>query len=434
MVFYKKNQPPQGQSTKEAARQIAKSAAGPSAAPETKTSEALQPRDFTHSTAHGIESALMVYKDQIQKILQNPRVAESLVVTFSTIIARNPDLKKCTAKSLMGSFIQAAILRLNIEPAIGHVYLIPRKNKNNQNEYEATFNIGYKGYISLGYRNTDVAKIVAKAVRKNDFFEYVEGTNASLKHIPPALGVNRGELVGAYSFVQFKSGAIIYHVMDREEVMKHKNFSQAKNSEYSPWNARVISGSDEGDWEASMWAKTAFRALANQTPISIDVTAGVASDEKTIQPEMFKGGKLDLAELEDFEPAPQLDPSKEVKTEAAGAEPKAAPQASPSAGSSGATGEKKEEPGPKADPSPSVQAGPPDSEELRPPIPPPDTPQGQLEEKLCEVQRKLKIVRPYLAEKLHRLGLNITIPVPDDKVPLAIKMCDSLIQMHEEKK
>lgn len=436
------------QSTKEAARAIAKSAVGPSSAvPDSEALTRHQPKDFSHSTALQIQKVLESYQEQIVGILQDPRITKSLLTTFSVIVARNPDLKKCTPKSLIGSLMQALILRLNIEPAIGHVYLIPRKNKNNENEVEATFNLGYKGMISLAYRNPEVAKVVAEPVRQNDIFEYVEGTNASLIHKRPKFGTPRGALVGAYAFVVFKSGATVYRVMDREEIMKHKNFSQAKNASFSPWNARVDKDSDEGDWEGSMWAKTPLRGLMNLTPLSTDTTLGIAADEKTITPEMFKPSalpgrslELDAAKLEDFEPVPQLDPAKEVKQGVADAEPDAQTTAEKNpAGSLGAPDQKTQDTAaaaPSAQSHPEIQGGPAvsEDEELRPPIPAPDTPQGQLEEMLLETQRRLKIVRPYLAEKLHKLGLDITVTVPDEKVPLAIKMCESLIQMHEEKK
>jgi len=351
--------------------------------------------------------------------------------------------------------MQAIILRLNIEPAIGHVYLIPRNN-GKTGELEATFNLGYKGMISLAYRNPDVAKVVAESVRENDIFEFVEGSNASLIHKRPKFGTPRGNLVGAYAYVQFKSGATVYKVMDREEIMKHKNFSQARNASFSPWNARVNKESAEGDWENTMWEKTPFRALANHTPLSTDTTLGVASDEKTILPEMFKGNKLDLAELEDFEPMPQLDPAKEVKPGASPVEGSSVSADTPGPSVPGSTKEAKT--GPDNTPNPIVMSEQPPKvqsdeapagpalPELKPPIDPPDgsmdlgdvheerDPSEILLDKMEEAQTVLKLTRDQFKVKMLKYGVDIDKPINGTRINAIIKVIQSMLDFHDPSK
>ena len=265
----------------------------------------------------GITKVISMYEDQIARIVRDPGLAKSLITVMSTIVSRNQALKECTPASIVGGLLTASILRLNLEPSLGHCYLIPRYNKVIQRK-EANFQIGYKGYISLLYRNSRIMNVRGSVAREADFFEWQEGTEPYIKHRPLPNGP-RGDMKYAYAYAVIApppgsrpdlEPQISICVMDKEEVTKHKNFSQASDSKESPWNYRSESGASEGDWEQTMWIKTALRQLTNQLPVSPEMSIGLQTDNHSVRTDMFtSSGQLNLAELDVPNFAPALKPS-----------------------------------------------------------------------------------------------------------------------------
>lgn len=60
-------------------------------------------------------------------------------------VAQNNALSECEPVSIIGSALRAAVLRLSVDPGLGHAYLVPFKGK-------ATLVIGYKGLIHMAQR------------------------------------------------------------------------------------------------------------------------------------------------------------------------------------------------------------------------------------------------------------------------------------------
>ncbi len=93
---------------------------------------------------------------------------------------------------------------------------------------------------------------------KNDDFQYEEGLEAHLIHKPNVFAEDKGEAIGVYAVAEM-NGTKLFKVMSKAEVMKFKEFSQAKGSDFSPWNAK-------NDPELHMWRKTVIKQLAKTLP------------------------------------------------------------------------------------------------------------------------------------------------------------------------
>ena len=100
--------------------------------------------------------------------------------------------------SFIGALLNAAQLGLEVNTPLGLAYLIPYKNKG---QIECQFQLGYKGMITLAYRNPDIQTIQAQTVYENDEFIFEYGLNPKLIHRPAV--TDRGEPV--YFYALFKT-------------------------------------------------------------------------------------------------------------------------------------------------------------------------------------------------------------------------------------
>lgn len=263
------------------------------------------PATFAHSNSEAIGGFLALYKAQISQAIPKHLTAERVIQLATTVVAANPRLKECTPASLIGAVMQASTLGLDITPQFGQCHLIPRNNKKT-GKLEATFQVGYKGYIQLIRRTGEVSTVYAYVVRQNDIFEYELGLDPKLRHIPAT--DNRGEMTHAYAVIRFKDGGFLFEILGKADVMRAKEKSEARDSKYSPWNTQE---------EESMWRKTAIRRIQNYAPLSAEFQKAVVSDDAVINVDMFnqKSKELDIskippAEFAIEEPAPEQEQPK----------------------------------------------------------------------------------------------------------------------------
>jgi len=169
--------------------------------------------------------------------------------------------------------------------ALGHLpgtdefYLYNRKRKGRP---EVAGTEGYRGIIERMYRSGAVAKVVVREVCARDYFSYVEGEDERPVHrfaaregttgadfFGEAGSTSRGPMVGVYAVAQLTTGAWSRPaILTRDDVMAAKESSDAKDSEYSPWN-RLDGGKEHPEFTGrSMWWKTAARRLEPWVPTS----------------------------------------------------------------------------------------------------------------------------------------------------------------------
>jgi len=249
------------------------------------------PKTFAHSNSEQIGDFIRLYRAQISQAVPKHLTAERIIQLATTVIASNPTLKECTPASIIGAVMNASVLGLDITPQFGQCFFIPRNNKKT-GQKEANFQMGYKGYIQLIRRSGEVSTVYAYAVRENDLFEYELGLEPKLRHTPAR--ENRGEMIYAYAVIRFKDGGYLFEILNRAEVMRARERSEAKNSEYSPWNTED---------EESMWRKTAIRRIQNYAPLSAEFQKAIVSDGATINLDMFDNNtkELDMSKVQPAE-------------------------------------------------------------------------------------------------------------------------------------
>lgn len=206
-------------------------------------------------------------KSALQNFLGDEKRALRFMSAVTYAMNKIPDLYKCTPESLMGAFMECA--SLNLFPGRGDCDILPYKKGFGDNaEYQAQFQLGYKGAKTLAYRS-GVLRCGTEVVYEKDKFKQELGIVQKLVHVPDE--GSRGKPVRAYAWAEVTPGAIIFKVMSKDDIMKIKALSKAKDSKYSPWN----SGNDPMLW---MWQKTAFKQLAKMMPTSDELDRAIYLD------------------------------------------------------------------------------------------------------------------------------------------------------------
>lgn len=179
-------------------------------------------------------------------------------------VQKVPGLLECDRTSLMNAFMACAEYELYPSNVSGEAYVLPYKGK-------AQFQLGYQGIITLLYR-AGIESIHTNLVFENDTFEYEEGLDSKLVHKPTIFGKSKGKVVGVYAIASV-NGQKLFKVMSRDEVMKFREFSQSKSSEYSPWN-------EKNDPEGWMLRKTCIKQLAKILPKNDSLMRAVEKDNQ----------------------------------------------------------------------------------------------------------------------------------------------------------
>lgn len=208
-------------------------------------------------------------QSEFQNALPKVLTPERFTRIALTALSNTPELKKCTATSLMGGLMQAAQLGLEPNTPLGQAYLIPYKNKG---VLECQFQVGYKGMLDLAYRSENMLTVQAYVVYQNDKFEYELGLDPKLKHIPATS--NRGEAIYVYAVFKTSNGGYGFEVMSIEDVKEHgKKYSKSFNSQYSPWTTNF----------EEMAKKTAIKKVLKYAPLKTEFATAIAVDEGTIK-------------------------------------------------------------------------------------------------------------------------------------------------------
>lgn len=195
-------------------------------------------------------------REAIAAVLPKHLTADRMLRVTLGAIARTPQLQECTVNSLVRSVVVAAQLGLDPSGTLGEGYLVPYRN-NNSGVKEAQFIPGYRGLISLARRTGEVEWIEARVVYEGDDFEYELGYEPVLRHKPPKLGSDRGQVLGAYAVARHVDGRKWLDVMSKDEIEKVRAVSRAATSEYGPW---------VNHW-GEMARKTVARRLFKQLPL-----------------------------------------------------------------------------------------------------------------------------------------------------------------------
>ena len=218
-----------------------------------------------------IEALIQQSADQLKMALPAHMRPERIVRIALTTLKTNPKLYECDPYSLLAALFQSA--QLGLEPNLnGESWIIPY---NVRGKMMAQFQVGAYGLVKLFWNHQNSVSLQVETVRKNDAFEYDLGAN-TLKHVPPAFGKERGEVIGYYAAAQLANGGRAIKVLSKDEALQlGKRFSKC----YSRQEGKFMSGTPWAEHVDAMAMKTVLKQLMKILPKSIEIQKALAMDE-----------------------------------------------------------------------------------------------------------------------------------------------------------
>ena len=131
----------------------------------------------------------------------------------------NEYLLQMDRRSLYTAVVHATLSKLDPDPQMGQIYFVPRAGK-------VQFQAGYKGLMELAFRSKLVTSFATGLVYPGDKFEFEQGTNCFLRHIPAFQTDEPLNATHAYAIARIKGAAKDeFAVIPRAEWMKVKAIS-----------------------------------------------------------------------------------------------------------------------------------------------------------------------------------------------------------------
>lgn len=213
-------------------------------------------------------------KKRFGELLDNS--SASFISSILTIVRSNSKLQECSPNSILSAAGIAAALKLPINPSLGFAYIVPYKG-------QATFNLGWRGYVQLAmrtnqYRTLNSGAVYEGQIKEIDFItgEIVRGEKISDK------------IVGYVAYMELLNGFNKIFYMSVEELEEHAR----KYSQSYAYDLR--SGKKSSVWSTNfdaMAKKTVLKLLLNKFGIvsidqqSLDLIKALQADQAVITDE-----------------------------------------------------------------------------------------------------------------------------------------------------
>ena len=253
----------------------------------------------------------------IRDLLSDPKVAagmqavatkhlapEKMLRLCVNAVIRTPKLALCNPQSVLGAMMTSQALGLEPNTVLQHAFLLPYKRRMPKKDaagrietnpqgtwiweetFEAQYQIGYRGFVTLFARNPRIISVDAEAIHEGDLFEHMKGSDSFLRY-QKAL-VDRGELIGSFCFTAMKDGGEQATVLPLEEIQKIReksetfkklvsDVSQATNPKAREKAEGKLSDTPWVMWQDDMAAKSAVKKHAKMVSLG-DSTLAAAAD------------------------------------------------------------------------------------------------------------------------------------------------------------
>ena len=103
----------------------------------------------------------------ISETLGSETKTKRFVASVISAVSMNQALQECQAPTIISAALLGESLDLSPSPQLGHYYLVPFKD-NRAGVINATFQLGYKGYIQLAIRSGQYKKMNVIAIKEGD--------------------------------------------------------------------------------------------------------------------------------------------------------------------------------------------------------------------------------------------------------------------------
>ena len=121
------------------------------------------------------------YQKLISQTLKDRNTANRFISSIVSAVSTTPALQSCTPKTIVSAALLGEALKLSPSPQLGQFYLVPFKQKEKRDKNgrvvaeactNATFVLGYKGYIQLATSSGEYKHINAMPIKEGELVDY----------------------------------------------------------------------------------------------------------------------------------------------------------------------------------------------------------------------------------------------------------------------
>ena len=223
------------------------------------------------------QTARAMIKDkmsQIQTIVGNDKAKASVFASAIVNMANDGNLRNCSVESIVNTAMQIVQIGLHPNKLFGQAYVVPYKGV-------AQLQIGYKGLISLGYRNG--WKFRAVSVYTCDRFKQNFGGIKDEIIFDPNYD-ERDETSASWVFANLK-GVLVYAVdkqgAEFSEFVSKKKLEQLRTTSPNQ-NKEGLSGT-WANWAEEMYKAKAIKHVASRLPINDSLAEALSLEDEPIR-------------------------------------------------------------------------------------------------------------------------------------------------------
>lgn len=214
-------------------------------------------------------------KENVAKIV-GEKDTQRFISSLVSAVQTNPELAKCTNKSLLNAALLGQSLNLPQSPQLANFYFVPFKNSKT-NTTEATFQLGWRGYMALAMRSGQYKKIHVTDIREGELKAYnpIED-EYEFSPITDMQERLKKPVIGYYAYFVLVNGFKKTLYWSREQMDEH---------------AKKYSQSYRKGWDSSLWKsdfdKMAYKTMLRQLiskygPMSVDMERAYVGDQSVI--------------------------------------------------------------------------------------------------------------------------------------------------------
>lgn len=210
--------------------------------------------------------------DVIKTITGGDKAKMSAFAASLTAMASDPALSICSVQSVIGAGLEIVRLGLNPNKTFGQAYVVPFKGK-------AQLQIGYKGWISLAYRNGWIFRALA-AYKCDEFEINFAGIKDDIKFSPNY--DERDETNSEWVFGNLR-GVIVY-VKDAggnefSEFVPFKKLEQLRLKSQNQKDKEALTNI-WGEWAEEMYKAKAIKYVATRLPITEQIQEAINAENE----------------------------------------------------------------------------------------------------------------------------------------------------------
>ena len=214
-------------------------------------------------------------KENVAKIV-GEKDTQRFISSLVSAVQTNPSLAECTNKSLLNAALLGQSLNLPQSPQLANFYFVPFKNTK-AGVTEATFQLGWRGYMALAMRSGQYKKIHVTDIREGELKAYnpIED-EYEFSPITDMQERLKKPVIGYYAYFVLVNGFKKTLYWSREQMDEH---------------AKKYSQSYRKGWDSSLWKsdfdKMAYKTMLRQLiskygPMSVDMERAYVGDQSVI--------------------------------------------------------------------------------------------------------------------------------------------------------